>query len=155
METDSSFRKSFRSFSNRPINGIYTSKYFFCIAGILVDGNFELQDKNIIVQNTNFVSYFDVNFKYNNHIFQWWGNPNDKELDVYLLKENEDYCERQNPTSDKNTDEDKYFCFRVTKNMSTDDFLKKLDCLIQQACAKEAGKDCFKDCPNEKGNHLS
>lgn len=122
---------------------------------ILVDGNFELQDKNIIVQNTNFVSYFDVNFKYNNHIFQWWGNPNDKELDVYLLKENEDYCERQNPTSDKNTDEDKYFCFRVTKNMSTDDFLKKLDCLIQQACAKEAGKDCFKDCPNEKGNHLS
>ena len=98
---------------------------------------------------------WNINFKYNSHFFQWWGNPNDKELDVYLLKENENYCERQNPTPGKNTDEGKYFCFRVTEHTSTEDFLKKLNCLIQQACAEEAGKDCFNDCPNEKRNHMS
>lgn len=123
---------------------------------ILVDGNFELQDKCIIVQNTNFVSYFDVNFKYNDNVFQWYGVPNEKKLDVYLMKD-EWAKKRPNPTNKKGTDEDNYYCFKVSNVMETDTslFTKQLDCLIQQACAEEAGKDCFSDCPNKKGNHLS
>jgi len=107
------------------------------------------------IGNTNYLYGWNVNFKYNNHCFQWWGSPNDKELDVYLMKENWEYCEKKMHTSDKKTDEDRYFCFRVTENISTEDFLKKLDCLIQQACEEEAGEDCFKNCPNEIKNHLS
>lgn len=95
------------------------------------------------IGNTNYLYGWNVNFKYNHHCFQWWGSPNDKELDVYLMKENWEYCEKKMHTSDKKTDEDRYFCFRVTENISTEDFLKKLDCLIQQACAEEAGEDCF------------
>lgn len=95
------------------------------------------------IGNTNYLYGWNVNFKYNNHCFQWRGSPNDKELDVYLTKENWKYCEKKMHTSDKKTDEDRYFCFRVTENISTEDFLKKLDCLIQQACAEEAGEDCF------------
>ena len=57
--------------------------------------------------------------------------------------------------TDETLFEDKYFCFRVTENISIEDFLKKLDSLIQQACEEEAGKDCFKNCPNEGCNHLS
>ena len=107
------------------------------------------------INNCDFFWGWDINFKYNNHCFQWWRNPNDTELDVYLMKENWVYCEKKMHTSDKNTDEDNYFCFRVTEEMGTGDFLKKLDCLIRQACAEEAGKDCFNDCPNEMKNHLS
>lgn len=107
------------------------------------------------IGNTNYLYGWNVNFKYNNNCFQWWGSPNDKELDVYLMKENWEYCEKKMHTSDKKTDEDRYFCFRVIENISTEDFLKKLDCLIQQACAEKAGEDCFKNCPNEIKNHLS
>lgn len=107
------------------------------------------------IENCQFFWGEHISFEYNNHCFQWWGNPNDKELDVYLLKENCDYCVKRNQTSNKNTNEDKYFCFRVTEDMSTEDFLIKLECLIQQACAEEAGRDCFNDCPNEKKNHIS
>lgn len=95
----------------------------------------------------------NVNFKYNNHHFQWWGEPDENALDVYLLKENEDYC-MKNQALDEAPDEDKYFCFRVTEDMSTKDFLKKLECLIQQACAEKAGKDCYNDCSNKEDNNL-
>ena len=44
------------------------------------------------------------------------------------------YKERPNPTSDKGTDEDKYYCFRVTKDMESDTskFTDALDELIKQ-----------------------
>lgn len=103
---------------------------------ILVDGNLELQNKNIVVPNTNFVSYFDVNFKYNERYFQWYGTPNDNELDVYLMEENwGNYKKRPNQTTDKSTEEDTYYCFRVTKEMEKDTslFTKELDRIINEA----------------------
>lgn len=91
----------------------------------------ELQNNNIIVKKTNFVSCFDVNFKYNNHYFQWLGTPNEKELDVYLMENFwSDYKKRPNPTTDQGTDEDKYYCFRVESD-NLDVFLKRLDALIE------------------------
>lgn len=106
---------------------------------ILVDGNLELQNKNIVVPNTNFVSYFDVNFKYKDHYFQWYGVPNKKELDVYLMKnEWTDYKKRPNPTSDKGTEEDSHYCFRVTKEMEEEvsKFTEALDKLIHDSETK-------------------
>ena len=77
----------------------------------------------------------NVNFKYNNNFFQWMGNPNEKELDIYLMEN--DWTvnkKRPNPTSDKGTDEDRYYCFRVTKDMESDTskFTDALDELIKQ-----------------------
>lgn len=76
----------------------------------------------------------NVLFKYNNCFFQWRGNPNGTQLDIYLM-ENEwkDYKKRPNPTTDKDTDEDKYYCFNVTKDMESDTskFTHALDNLIK------------------------
>ena len=46
-----------------------------------------------------------------------------------------DYKKRLNPTSDKGTDEDNYYCFRVTEDMesNTSLFIEELDRLIDEA----------------------
>ena len=43
------------------------------------------------------------------------------------------YKKRPNPTSDKGTDEDNYYCFKVDETDSSDSFVDKLDNLIKQA----------------------
>ena len=131
---------------------IIADKRNIILSELLINNTIEC---NQIINKCDFFWGWDINFKYNNYCFQWWRKSNDTELDVYLMKENGEYCKRKVHTSDKNTNEDKYFCFRVTEEMGAGDFLKKLDCLIQQACAEKAGKDCFNDCPNEMKNHLS
>ena len=94
-------------------------------------------NKNNVVPNTNFITGFDVNFKYDNHYFQWWGSPNKIELDVYLMYKNEneelDYVQKTNTTIQKGNDEDKYFCFRVDSQMTTTVFIEKLKGLIASA----------------------
>ena len=79
----------------------------------------------------------DFKYKFNDkyYYFNWWGNPNETELDVYLTEDNwNDYKKRPNPTSDKDTDEDIYYCFRVTKDMESDPskFTDALDELIKK-----------------------
>ena len=89
------------------------------------------------IQDSNFFKDWNINFKYNNHFFQWWGSPNNKELDVYLMEDEwNDYKKRLNPTSGKGTDEDEYYCFRVTGN-DVDDFKRQLDTLINAANSKK------------------
>ena len=78
---------------------------------------------------------WNIKFSYKNNYFQWYGNPNEKELDVYLMENDwADYKKRPNPTSDKGTDEDIYYCFRVTKDMESDPskFTDALDELIKK-----------------------
>lgn len=92
------------------------------------------------ISNCRYYKCFDknVDFKYKlndkYYYFNWRGNPNETELDVYLTEDNwNDYKKRINPTAEKNTDEDTYYCFRVTKEMELSLFMKQLDCLIAQA----------------------
>ena len=60
-----------------------------------------------IVEKTNFLYGSNINFKYNDYFFQWYGNPNANELDVYLMKDNwTDYIKRPNSNNDKKTDEE-------------------------------------------------
>jgi hypothetical protein len=81
----------------------------------------------------------NVDFKYKDHFFQWWGSPNEKELDVYLMENDwADYKKRRNPTSDKGTDEDKYFCFRVKDDASIG-FIESLNALIDLANKEQQG----------------
>lgn len=80
----------------------------------------------------------DFKYKFNDkdYYFNWWGTPNETELDVYLTEDNwNDYKKRPNPTSDKGTDEDIYYCFRVTEDMenNTSLFIKGLKELIEQS----------------------
>ena len=80
----------------------------------------------------------DFKYKFNDkyYYFNWWGTPNETELDVYLTEDNwNDYKKRPNPTSDKGTDEDIYYCFRVTQEMASDtsQFTEALDNLIKQS----------------------
>ena len=78
----------------------------------------------------------DFKYKFNDkyYYFNWWGNPNETELDVYLTEDNwNDYKKRPNPTSDKGTDEDVYYCFRVTQEMSSKKFTDALKNLIEQS----------------------
>ncbi len=104
---------------------------------LLLEAGLELVNKNNVVPNTNFITGFDVNFKYDNHYFQWWGSPNKIELDVYLMYKNEDeeldYVQKTNTTIQKGNDEDKYFCFRVDSQMTTTVFIEKLKGLIASA----------------------
>lgn len=96
----------------------------------------DYSDKNSI-ENCRYYKCVDknVDFKYGCHFFRWWGYPNEKELDVYLMENDwANYKERPNPTSDKGTDEDRYYCFRVTKDMESDPskFTDALDELIKK-----------------------
>jgi hypothetical protein len=89
--------------------------------------------------DSNFFWGRDINFKYKDYFFQWYGNPNENELDVYLMENDwEYYKKRPNPTSDKGTDEDIYYCFRVTPDMesNTSLFIEELDRLIDEAFSK-------------------
>lgn len=77
---------------------------------------------------------WNIKFSYKDNYFQWYGNPNEKKLDVYLMEDNRgEYKKRPNPTSDKGTDEDIYYCFRVTKDMECDTskFIEALNKLIE------------------------
>ena len=74
----------------------------------------------------------DINFKYEAHFFRWLSNPNNIEMDVYLMKDNWSDYENTNFTLDKGTDKDTYYCFRVTDNMTSEDFLNELDKLIEE-----------------------
>ena len=96
----------------------------------------DYSDKNSI-ENCRYYKCVDknVDFKYGCHFFRWWGYPNEKELDVYLMENDwANYKERPNPTSDKGTDEDRYYCFRVAKDMESDPskFTDALDELIKK-----------------------
>ena len=92
----------------------------------------------------------NVDFIYKNHFFRWWGNPNDKELDVYLMETDwADFKTLPNPTTDKGTDEDSYYCFRVDATTDSKSFTKKLDCLIARAFTEESDKTCCIDCQNK------
>ncbi|MBQ6726592.1 MAG: DUF262 domain-containing protein [Bacteroidales bacterium] len=77
----------------------------------------------------------NVDFKYNNHYFRWYGSSNDIELDIYLMENDwADYKKRPNYEEGK-LDKDNYYCFRVTEEMETDTslFTKALDCLIKES----------------------
>ena len=79
--------------------------------------------------------YKNVDFEYKGYYFNWKGNPNNKELDVYLTEVNwNDYKKRPNPTIVKNTEEDTHYCFKVTKKMEDDTslFTQALDNLISE-----------------------
>ena len=119
---------------------------------LLMDGNFELQDKNIVVPQTNFVYYFDVNFKYNNNFFQWYGNPNDSELDVYLM--NGIWCDykRRSDFKEGRPDKDNYYCFEVNDTTNLESFKQMLNNLIQEAEAH--GQPCYNECQNKINSNL-
>lgn len=99
------------------------------------------EGRDSTIPNCRYYRCFDKNvdfkYKFNDkyYYFNWWGNPNETELDVYLTEDNwNDYKKRPNPTSDKGTDEDIYYCFRVTKDMESDTskLTDALDELIKQ-----------------------
>jgi hypothetical protein len=80
---------------------------------------------------------YKLNDKY--YYFNWWGNPNETELDVYLTEDNwNDYKKRPNPTSDKGTEEYSHYCFQVTKEMEEEvsKFTEALDKLIHDSETK-------------------
>lgn len=85
-----------------------------------------------LVENTNFLYGSDINFKYGDYFFQWYGNPDEKELDVYLMKDNwTEYLKRPNPVNDKGTDEDTHYCFKVEEGTDSQAFLDSLNKLIE------------------------
>jgi len=78
---------------------------------------------------------WNIIFKYNDHYFQWWGDPNDKKLDVYLMnsENNDDWSERKEYVNNKNgTDKDKYYCFSFDKNDDASTFKENLKKLIEE-----------------------
>ena len=118
-----------RKIEYRDINKIENCRYYKCV------------NKN-------------VDFKYKSHdkyyYFNWWGNPNDKELDVYLTEDNwpdYKYKKQPDPNTDK-TNEDSYYCFRVTKEMeeNTALFTNELESLIAQAGTNDSEKEICKTC---------
>lgn len=105
------------------------------------------------VRESNFFYGFNIDFEYNNHPFRWYGNPNEEELDVYLMGKNEkgdlDYWPRNHELPEETTENKNWFCFRVDENTTPDSFTEMLDCLIHQAEADEQNKPCYNDCQNK------
>lgn len=90
--------------------------------------------EDCIIGSGNFLYGWNIDYKFKDFYFQWFGNPNGKELDVYLMEENwSGYKKRISHTTDKDTDESIYYCFRVNEGMSQEDFLKKHEGLINEA----------------------
>lgn len=89
-----------------------------------------------LIENTNFLFGTNIDFEYSNHYFQWYAEPNDKELDVYLMNDNWDGYKERPPKDDNTektiTDEDTHYCFRVEDGMTPEQFLNKLDDLINE-----------------------
>lgn len=86
----------------------------------------KVYDKQV-VPNTTFLYGSDINFTYNDQIFQWYRTDY-----VYLMVDiNPDkYWFRD----ERKTEEtEKYFCFKVEDNMTPDAFIEKLNDLIRQA----------------------
>ena len=85
------------------------------------------------IKNTNFFRGENINFLYdNNHQIQWFANPNEKELDVYLM-ENDWVHYKKRPNYEKGKpDKDNHYCFRVTEDMESNPskFTEALDKLI-------------------------
>ena len=107
------------------------------------------EGRDSTIPNCRYYKCFDKNvdfkYKFNDkyYYFNWRGNPNETELDVYLTEDNwNDYKKRPNPTSDNGTDVDNYFCFKINKEMETDTslFTKQLDCLIARAFPEKSDK---------------
>ncbi len=108
-----------------------------------------LQVKGISIQesqrikDTSYLYGLNINFSYEYegkiYYFQWWGNSNETQLDVYLMEDEwTDYKKRHPRTYDKKTEEDTHYCFRVTSEMEKDmsQFTKELDRLIAEASSK-------------------
>lgn len=118
-------------FSNEVWGNVIIGNY----RNLLLDSEeIKLQNKELRVPNTNFVTCFDINFKYKDYFFQWYGSPNNAELDIYLMKDKwSSYKKRPDSTSKVGTDEDVYYCFKVEGDMTSEAFIKELDKLIEQA----------------------
>jgi len=105
------------------------------------------EGRDSTIPNCRYYRCFDKNvdfkYKFNDkyYYFNWWGNPNETKLDVYLTEDNwNDYKKRTKPTTDKKTDEDTHYCFRVTKEMESDPtkFTDALDRLINETDNKKS-----------------
>lgn len=123
------------------------------LARLKVDNAIEYSEKNKI-ENCRYYKCVDknVDFKCGCYFFRWWGYPNDKELDVYLMENDwADYKKQQDPQIEGQPDIINYYCFKVTKEMETDTslFTKQLDCLIAQAFPEQFDKACCNDCQNK------
>jgi hypothetical protein len=95
--------------------------------------NFDPEDK---IDGTCYFYGWDIIFRYNDHNFQWWGEPNDTILDVYLMKSNnrnDGWEHKEDVNNKKGPDEDKYYCFKVDAEETVDSFTPKLDALIEAA----------------------
>ena len=82
---------------------------------------------NQVVPNTTFLYGSDINFTYNDQIFQWYRTDY-----VYLMvsiNPDEYRCHDKSKTEET----EKYFCFKVEDNMTPDAFIEKLNDLIRQA----------------------
>lgn len=104
------------------------------------------------MDDSDFFWGWNINFEYKNHFFQWWGNPNEKQLDVYLMEDDWAYNKKQqDPQIEGQPDNINYYCFKMTKEMETDTslFTKQLDCLIAQAFPEQSDKACCNDCQNK------
>lgn len=89
-------------------------------------------------ENKNFFWGWDIDFKYKyknkDYYFRWRRSPDGKQLDVYLI-ENNDYKKRKPKLPNIKTEEASFYCFKVTPAMEKDTtlFIKKLNRLISEA----------------------
>lgn len=101
---------------------------------ILCDKHFK-DDKQEECKASKLLWGIHINFAYDGHYFQWWGTPDDYQLDVYLMKNDngKDYQQRHEPPLKNVSDEENYYCFRVDDNETVDSFINKLENLIQSS----------------------
>ena len=85
------------------------------------------------VGKTTYLYGWGINFKYNDHFFQWDGTQNKKEV-VYIMDDEwQQRKKHSNSLTDNVTDEDTHYCFVVESGMTSDQFINKLDELINNA----------------------
>ena len=101
---------------------------------LLNDGNIKIIPE-LKIGETTYLYGWNINFKYKAHFFQWCCTPKTTECDIIYMMEKDwkDNKKRPNPTNDKGTDDDIYYCFSVTEKMESNMLFQELDKLIKKS----------------------
>ncbi len=84
---------------------------------MLKDTRFQLNNKDVVIPNTNLLWGFDIDIIYKEQnktiYFRWYRERNNQAYDIYLMDNNWNYIHRPNKKETEQGDRKDYYCFNV------------------------------------------
>lgn len=106
------------------------------ISNLLKDKRFQLNNKEIIIPNTNLLWGFEIDMTFQKEsdrtiYFRWYRERSAQTYDIYLMDNQWNYKHRANEKSEEIGDRKNCYCFNVD-NMTPEGFLNELEKLIEE-----------------------